>query len=152
MLQRAIDRDHVAAQRLLKMSIAFERNDRRLVLARPQDAFNELAGGSFLLRQGVFFRNTDVEQEGDRQRTISLSLKSKERLRYTVFEDAQIGLLKICEVAIVLVGDGEEEVREIGLGADHIHILPWSLCLRGQGERACKTKTESENCKVKIAN
>src|SRR5437016_14451481 len=119
------------------MSIAFERNDRRLVLARPQDAFNELAGGSFLLRQGVFFRNTDVEQEGDRQRSISLSLKSKERLRYTVFEDAQCGLLMRCEVAIVLVGDGDDEVGEIRFGAAHIGIVSWSLCLRGRLVGVC---------------
>ena len=105
------------------MRVTFEGNDRGLVLARSNYCFDEFARRCFLLWQRAFFGNAHVDQKSDRQRTICLALKSKERLGHTIFEDANVALLKSCDVAIVFVGGDEQKIREVGLSADHIHIL-----------------------------
>ena len=124
------------------MRVTFEGNDRGLVSVRTDDFFDERPRRRFLVRQRALFGDTDVDHKSDGQRTISLALKSEHRLRRAVFEYADIALLQIGDVAIVLVGRSEQQVGEIGFGADYINVLIRRR--RGLGFLALAGRTKKE--------
>src|SRR6185369_1965005 len=72
--------------------------------------------------QRAFFRNADINQKGDRQRPVSFPLKSEERLRHAVLDHPDIALLQGGDVAVVLVGNREEQISEISFGADYVNV------------------------------
>ncbi len=105
------------------MRVPFEGNHRRLVLVGFDYIFDKGAGRSFFVRQGPLFRTADIDEKSDRQRPISLALKSEELLGHAVFQHAHVALLQRSNVAVVLIGRAEEQISEISFSANDIDVL-----------------------------
>ena len=127
------------------MCVAFEWNNGRLVFIGTNHIFDERARGGFFVRQRAFFRDAHVNHKSDRQWPISFALKGEERLQYAVFQHPNVVLLEGCDIAIVLVGGGEQKIREIGFSADYVDVLLRSLRLSGEEKPTNQKQQEIEN-------
>ena len=134
------------------MRVAFEWNNGCLIFIGTNHIFDKRARGGFFVRQRAFFRDAHVNHKSDRQWPISLALKGEERLRHAVFQNANVVLLERRNIAIVLVGGGEQKIREIGFSANYVDVLLRSLRLGDEEAVTWETKKDIENCKLKNAN
>src|SRR5437660_2798247 len=143
--EHSIKVNHVTRHRLFEMRIAFEWNYGRLIFIGANHIFDERARGGFFVRQRAFFRDAHVNHKSNCQWPISLALKGEERLRHAVFQNANVVLLERCDIAIVLVGGGEQKIREIGFSADYVDVLLRSLRLSGEEKPTNQKQQEIEN-------
>ena len=87
------------------------------------DRFDKRARGRLLLRQGALFGSAYVNQKSDGQRPISLSLKSENFLRHTIFCQTQIFLAESGDESFLFIGRREKEVGEIGFDPNDFVVL-----------------------------
>src|SRR4030095_2572071 len=114
--------EHVTRQRLLEVGITFKGNDRSLVFVRSNHVLDKNTGGGLFIRKRSLFGNADVDQKGDRERPVSLTLEREKLLRNAILNYANVDFLQISDVVVVFVGGGEEKIGEVALNAKYLDV------------------------------